>query len=116
MNVNATMEKLRDMRLDGMADAYERQRTDPASAELSFDQRFGMLVESLWLHENNRALQRRLAAAKLRQNASIEQIDWRQSLRTKLLDHRINRPRQILVGLRAGSKGVPQRLSGAIRL
>ena len=77
MNVNATMDKLASMRLDGMAEAYERQRADPASAEMSFDQRFAMLVESHWLHESNRAQQRRLAAAKLRQHASVEDIDWR---------------------------------------
>jgi len=77
MNVNATMEKLAGMHLEGMADAYERQRTDPGSAELSFDQRFGMLVESHWVYERNRAQKRRLEAAKLRQNASIEDIDWR---------------------------------------
>jgi DNA replication protein DnaC len=77
MNVNATLDKLRSMRLDGMADAYDRQRSDPASAELSFDQRLAMLVECHWNHEANRAVERRLKQAKLRQNASIEQIDWR---------------------------------------
>jgi DNA replication protein DnaC len=77
MNVNATLDKLRSMRLDGMAEAYDRQRTDPASTGLSFDQRFAMLVESHWLDESNRAQQRRLAYAKLRQNASIEDIDWK---------------------------------------
>jgi len=76
MNVNATLDKLRSMRLDGMAEAYDRQRGEPGTAELSFDQRLTILVESQWTHENNRALQRRLAYAKLRQNASIEQIDW----------------------------------------
>lgn len=77
MNVNATMEKLRGMRLDGMADAYDRQRRDPASTELSFDQRFAALVDSHWLHEDNRALERRLARAKLRQSADLERFDWR---------------------------------------
>jgi DNA replication protein DnaC len=77
MNINATADKLRTMRLAGMAEAYDRQRSDPASAGLSFDQRLAILVESQWTHEDNRALQRRLAYAKLRQSASIEQIDWR---------------------------------------
>ena len=77
MNINATADKLRTMRLVGMAEAYDRQRTDPTSAELSFDQRLALLVESQWIHEDNRALQRRLAYAKLRHNASIEQINWR---------------------------------------
>lgn len=76
MNTDATIDKLRSMRMDGMAEAYHNQRSDPAVTQLSFDERFGMLVESHWLHESNRAMQRRLAYAKLRQNASIEQIDW----------------------------------------
>jgi len=77
MNLDATMDKLRSMRLDGMAEAYDRQRRDPTATELSFDQRFGMLVESHWLDESNRAMQRRLAYAKLRQDADLEAIDWR---------------------------------------
>ena len=77
MNVNATLDKLRSMRLDGMADAYDRQRSEPASAELSFDQRFAMLVQCHCNYESNRAVERRLRQARLRQDASVEQIDWR---------------------------------------
>jgi DNA replication protein DnaC len=88
MNINATADKLRTMRLTGMAEAYDRQRAEPGSAELSFDQRFALLVESQWIHDDNRALQRRLAYAKLRQSASMEEIDWRhpRGLSRELID------------------------------
>lgn len=77
MNIDATMDKLHELGLDGMADAYARQRSDPQIAELTFDQRLTMLVESQWLHVRNRALERRLANARLRQNGDLEQINWR---------------------------------------
>jgi hypothetical protein len=39
-----TKTKLYEMKLNGMAEAYEEQRAQPRSAELSFDERFGLLV------------------------------------------------------------------------
>jgi DNA replication protein DnaC len=77
MMTDQTATKLTDMKLHGMAAAYERQRGDPTSADLSFDERFAMLVDGEWHHQRDRALQRRLNYAKLKQNACIEDIDWR---------------------------------------
>jgi DNA replication protein DnaC len=72
-----TLTKLQDMKLDGMASGYERLQADPASAEMSFEERFAVLVDNEWLHQQNRALTRRLNYARLKQDASIENIDWR---------------------------------------
>ena len=40
-----TMEKLHALRLKGMADAYRKQMEDAEAAGLSFEERFGMLVD-----------------------------------------------------------------------
>ena len=59
------MEKLTAMRLLGMADALKAQEQDPASRELSFLERLGLLVDQQWTWRENQALARRLHAAKL---------------------------------------------------
>ena len=74
-----TVTKLSAMRLDGMAEAYMSQKKSTDVLSLDFEERFGMLVESQWLHQENRALERRLKTAKLKINASIEDINWRKS-------------------------------------
>jgi len=77
MLTEQTFNKLRDMKLNGMAACYERMQTDPASAQMSFQERFAMLVDSEHLDQQNRALIRRLNYASLKQDASIEAINWR---------------------------------------
>src|SRR5271155_668320 len=72
------MEKLTAMRLLGMADALKAQEQDPASRELSFLERLGLLVDQQWTWRENQALSRRLHAAKLK-GASVEDIDYRTS-------------------------------------
>ena len=74
MLTEQTLTKLRDMRLEGMAEAYDSQRSDPHAAGLDFDERFAMLVEREWDHQQTRSLQRRLKNAKLRQNVCIEDV------------------------------------------
>ena len=73
------IDKLLAMRLQGMADAWKAQEQDPAMRELSFPERFGMLVDRQWSWRENQALARRLKAAKLRGNACVEEIDYRAS-------------------------------------
>ena len=70
------MEKLTAMRLLGMVDALKRQEQDPASRELSFLERLGLLVDQQWTWRENQALTRRLHAAKLK-GAAVEDIDYR---------------------------------------
>ena len=72
------MEKLTAMRLLGMADGLKAQEQDPASRELSFLDRLGLLVDQQWTWRENQALARRLHAAKLK-GASVEDIDYRAS-------------------------------------
>jgi DNA replication protein DnaC len=72
------IEKLVAMRLLGMADALKAQEQDPSARELSFLERFGLLVDQQWNSRENQALSRRLKNAKLRTpNACVEEIDYR---------------------------------------
>jgi DNA replication protein DnaC len=72
------IEKLTGMRLLGMAEALKAQEQDPSARELSFLERFGLLVDQQWNWRENQALTRRLKNAKLRTpNACVEQIDYR---------------------------------------
>jgi len=72
-----TMEKLHAMKLNGMAEALEQQRALPDALELSFEERFSLLVDRQWTWKENRRLRRVLANARLKINACIEDIDYR---------------------------------------
>lgn len=73
-----TIEKLAAMRLLGMAEALKAQEQDPSARELSFLERFGLLVDQQWNWRENQALSRRLKNAKLRTaNACVEEIHYR---------------------------------------
>jgi hypothetical protein len=72
-----TIEKLHALRLQGMAEAFRAQAEQTGITELSFEERFALLVDQQWTWRQNRALERRLAKAKLRHRASVEDIDLR---------------------------------------
>src|SRR5579863_6999397 len=72
-----TIEKLLAMRLPGMVEALRTQQQDSAVQQLSFLERLSLLVDHQWNWRQNQALARRMKAAKLRVNASVEDIDYR---------------------------------------
>ncbi|MGH9772435.1 MAG: IS21-like element helper ATPase IstB [Candidatus Acidiferrales bacterium] len=71
-----TLEKLQTMKLHGMADAFRAQLETTDTGQLSFEERFAMLVDQQWLWKENRALSRRLRAAKLKERGVVEDIDY----------------------------------------
>lgn len=71
-----TLEKLQTMKLHGMAEAFRTQLETADASQLCFEERFGMLVDQQWLWKENRALSRRLRAAKLKERGVIEDIDY----------------------------------------
>ena len=71
-----TMEKLQTMKLYGMVDAFRAQLATSEFHQLSFEERFALLVDQQWLWKQNRAFQRRLQLAKLKQKAVIEDINY----------------------------------------
>jgi DNA replication protein DnaC len=72
-----TLEKLHALRLHGMAAAFRAQSEQTGISELSFEERFALLVDQQWNWRQNRALERRLTKAKLRHRASVEDLDFR---------------------------------------
>lgn len=71
-----TLEKLQALRLATMAGAWLEQNKNPKMASLSFDERFGMLVDAEHLARDNRRLGRLLKDAQLRlTSASVEDIE-----------------------------------------
>jgi DNA replication protein DnaC len=77
MLVHATVDTMTAMHLTAMADAFQRQLASPQFADLSFEERVGMLIDHEWTAREQRKLQRRLRAANLRHAASLEDLDWR---------------------------------------
>jgi DNA replication protein DnaC len=72
-----TLDKLGAMRLTGMLAALQEQMSQPEYQQLTFDERFGLLVDRELLHRQNRQLALRLKRARLRQDACIEDLDFR---------------------------------------
>jgi DNA replication protein DnaC len=74
----STHEKLSALQLDAMAAAWQEQQRRTDHDVLTFDERFGLLVDAQWLARENRRLQRALKEARLRlTQASLEAIDHR---------------------------------------
>ncbi|HZU28651.1 MAG TPA: IS21-like element helper ATPase IstB [Bryobacteraceae bacterium] len=72
-----TLQKLEAMRLHGMAQALREMASNETASELSFEDRLALLVDRQFTWRQNEALQARLRRAKLRANASVEDIDYR---------------------------------------
>jgi DNA replication protein DnaC len=76
---NQTKDKLAQMNLTGMIQALKQQEDMPELSKLSFEERLGLLVDAEYTERESTALTKRLAAAKLRQSACVEDIDFRES-------------------------------------
>ena len=78
MLIHPTLDKLRSLRLEGMAKSFEEQLQMPDIEELRFEDRLALLIDREVTERNYRRQQSRLRKAKLRQkNACIEDIDFR---------------------------------------
>ena len=73
-----TIERLRQMRLSGMAEAFAAQLKDQDIRSLSFEERFGLIVDQEWTCRQDHRLKRLLRGAKLRLPACVEDIDYQQ--------------------------------------
>jgi DNA replication protein DnaC len=73
----ATLGKMQAMRMSAMAEAFAKQLESPQFGELSFEERLGLLVDTEWTAREQRKLSRRLKRAKLRYQASLEDIDFK---------------------------------------
>ena len=72
-----TFEKLSYMKLRGMATAFRQQMEDSAMASLSFEERFGLLVDAEYVKRRNTLLQRLLSKATFKDSsACLENIEY----------------------------------------
>ena len=92
MLTHPTIEQLQTLRLSGMQHALKEQLVMDDINDMSFEERLALLLDREANVRENRRLQTRLRKAKLRQNACIEDIDFRhprnldKSVITKLAD------------------------------
>ena len=78
MLTHPIFEQLRELKLTGMHAALTEQMTmDDGLASLSFEERLGLLVDREISTRADRQLQYRLRRARLRQQACVEDIDYR---------------------------------------
>ncbi len=77
MLITPTIDKLHALALGGMARALADQLERPDYADLSFEERLGLLVDREMQDRENRRLARHLKAARLRSDAVIEDLDLR---------------------------------------
>jgi DNA replication protein DnaC len=73
---NMTLNQLHDLRLPAMAAGFKEQQNQIDSTPLSFEERFGMLVEAEWLARRNNRIARLIRQAGFRFPALLEDIDY----------------------------------------
>lgn len=72
-----TVNRLHDMRLSAMAEAYHQQMEITDMSSLSFDERFGMMVDYEWSRRKSNHLSRLIRKAELHfPNAAIEDVEY----------------------------------------
>ncbi|MCL7944664.1 IS21-like element ISSpu5 family helper ATPase IstB [Marinobacter sp. ATCH36] len=74
-----TLDKLHALKLTGMAAALADQSATPDITELTFEERLGLLVDREMTERDNRRMTSRLRRARLRHNAILEDLDYRNS-------------------------------------
>ena len=77
MLLHPTLEKLTTMRFTGMAAALEEQIQMEAPPDMTFEERLGLLLDREQAVRETRRMKTRLRKAKLRQQGSVEDIDFR---------------------------------------
>lgn len=77
MTNQSTIDKLIEMRLTALADAFRNQLSDPRMKEVPFEDRLGMLVDIEYTSRKNNRLRRLIRQAELDQpDASIMDINY----------------------------------------
>jgi DNA replication protein DnaC len=75
MLIQPTIDNLKTLKLFGMVQALETQLTNSDAAGLPFEDRFGMIVDCEVTTRDNTRLQRLVRAAKLGQQAMVEDVE-----------------------------------------
>jgi DNA replication protein DnaC len=72
-----TYKQLVEMKLHGIARAFNEYLNLPEKDALTFEERFGLMVDREWTERKERQLKYRLGRSKLREEACVEDIDFR---------------------------------------
>jgi len=72
-----TLQKMKQMKLHGMAGAFKTSLEDGGKINLTADEMIAFLIESEWDDRNNRRIERRIHTARFRYKANVEQIDFK---------------------------------------
>lgn len=75
MLLHPVIQQLRTLKLDGMALALQEQQEQASIRELSFEERLTLLLKRERVIRDTKGMQRRLSAARLKQNVSMEEVD-----------------------------------------
>ncbi|MEB0280893.1 MULTISPECIES: IS21-like element helper ATPase IstB [unclassified Mucilaginibacter] len=73
---NETLDKMRQLRLYGMYDAFKTNLESSVKESLTADQFIALLVASEWDDRRNRYVERAIRGAGFRYKASLEQVDY----------------------------------------
>jgi DNA replication protein DnaC len=76
MNNSATLEKIQQMKLHGMARAFKASLESRSHQKMEPDEWLAHLVENEWLDRENRKTQRNIRTARFRYQSSIDEIDF----------------------------------------
>lgn len=79
MLIHPTLDKLRELKFKGMLHALAEQLQQTDIHELGFEERLSLLLDRELTERENRRLSQRLKQASLKQQASIEDIDFKHS-------------------------------------
>jgi len=75
---NNTVEKLREMKLGVMAAEFNKQTADQKTAQLTFEERFGLIVDAEWATRKTNRLNRLIRGANFAwPGACLENVDYR---------------------------------------
>ena len=111
MTNQSTIDKLIEMRLSSMADAFRNQLNDPKMKEVPFEDRFGMLTDIEFSSRKNNRLKRLIHNAGFDQtDASIMDVDYtsgrklnRELIRTLAASEHIPEHRNLFITGATGS-------------
>lgn len=76
MNHHTTIEKMKAMRLSGMAQTYHNALQNQLYEDYTADQYIALLVEQEWEHRYNRKMQNLIKTARFKAQAHVQNVDF----------------------------------------
>ena len=74
MIIEQTIQKMLTLKLGSMATAFRTMAQRPDITDMTFEEKFGLLIDHEWTERENRRLERRLREAKLGVRACLDEI------------------------------------------